>query len=319
MALRETFIPEDRNSRCPGCEYSAPHLLCGTGKPFEFRTHSLVFRQNEYHIYRCTACGLVFKDSILSDESFELLYGDVDFSNWSACQTYPSERPVLRYLDSLPAGSRVLDFGCSSGRLMEQANPRIAKWGFEVNKTAAREAVAKGIQMLADWNNLKSLQQTFDAVLLMDVFEHLSKPTILLREMTELVKTGGMLVVSTGNADCRACQTDISNFWYFRSIQHLCMITKHYAACFAEGAGLRLVSWQECSHYETKFINRTAQHLRQWIYAFRHQHPRSALVAAMDWLPILRKSATWKIPPPYSASRDHTVLFFEKTEKLGNQ
>jgi 2-polyprenyl-3-methyl-5-hydroxy-6-metoxy-1,4-benzoquinol methylase len=286
--------------------------LRGAGKPFEFRTRSLIFRQNEYRIFRCGACGLVFKNSILSDDSFELLYGDVDFSNWSACRTYPSERPVLRHLDSLPAGSQVLDFGCSSGRLLEQANPRIGKWGFEVNKTAAREAAAKGIQMPADWKNLKSLQQTFDAVLLMDVFEHLSNPTMLLREMTELVKPGGMLVVSTGNADCRACQTDIPNFWYFRSIQHLCMITKHYASCFAEGSGLRLASWQECSHYDTKFFNRTTQHLRQWIYAFRYRHPGSAIVAAIDWLPVFRKSATWKIPPPYSASRDHTVVFFEK-------
>jgi len=312
MALRETLIPEDRNGRCPGCGCSSPHPLRGAGKPFEFRTRSLIFRQNEYRIFRCGACGLVFKNSILSDDSFELLYGDVDFSNWSACRTYPSERPVLRHLDSLPAGSQVLDFGCSSGRLLEQANPRIGKWGFEVNKTAAREAAAKGIQMPADWKNLKSLQQTFDAVLLMDVFEHLSNPTMLLREMTELVKPGGMLVVSTGNADCRACQTDIPNFWYFRSIQHLCMITKHYASCFAEGSGLRLASWQECSHYDTKFFNRTTQHLRQWIYAFRYRHPGSAIVAAIDWLPVFRKSATWKIPPPYSASRDHTVVFFEK-------
>lgn len=312
MALRETFIPEDRNGRCPGCGCSSPHPLRGAGKPFEFRTRSLIFRQNEYRIFRCGACGLVFKNSILSDDLFELLYGDVDYSNWSAYRTYPSERPVLRHLDSLPAGSQVLDFGCSSGRLLEQANPRIGKWGFEVNKTAAREAAAKGIQMPTDRKNLKSLQQTFDAVLLMDVFEHLSNPTMLLREMTELVKPGGMLVVSTGNADCRACQTDIPNFWYFRSIQHLCMITKQYASCFAEGSGLRLASWQECSHYDTKFFNRMAQHLRQWIYAFRYRHPGSAVVAAMDWLPVLRKSATWKIPPPYSASRDHTVVFFEK-------
>jgi len=312
MALRETIIPEDRNGRCPGCGCSFPHPLRGEGKPFEFRTRSLIFRQNEYRIFRCGACGLVFKNSILSYDLFELLYGDVDYSNWSACRTYPSERPVLRHLDSLPAGSQVLDFGCSSGRLLEQANPRLGKWGFEVNKTAAREAAAKGIQMPADWKNLKSLQQTFDAVLLMDVFEHLSNPTMLLREMTELVKPGGMLVVSTGNADCRACQTDIPNFWYFRSIQHLCMITKHYASCFAEEYGLRLASWQECNHYDTKFFNRMTQHLRQWIYAFRYRHHGSAIVAAIDWLPFLRKSATWKIPPPYSASRDHAVVFFEK-------
>jgi len=307
----ETHIPAERDHSCPGCRTANPIALPGTGQPFENRTRSLVFRQNEYRIFRCEACGLVFKDSVLSEKMFKLLYGDVDFSNWSARPVYPTEKPVLRHLDSLSAGSKVLDFGCSSGRLLERANPRIGKWGFEVNKAAAREAVAKGIQMVANWNDLKSLQQTFDAVLLMDVFEHLSNPTALLKEMVELVKPGGMLVVSTGNADCQACRTDIPNFWYFRSIQHLCMITKQYAETFALRAGLRITSWQECCHYDIVFSNRIAQHLRQWIYGIKYRHPNSIAAAVLGRLPALCKSATWKIPPPYNASRDHAVVFFE--------
>jgi SAM-dependent methyltransferase len=312
MTTGETTVPSERNGCCPGCRTRNPAGLPGTGQPFEARTRSLVFHQNEYRIFRCGACGLVFKDSILLEEMFGLLYGDVDFSNWSACRIYPTERPVLKHLDSLPAGSKVLDFGCSTGRLLEQANPRLGKWGYEVNKSAACEAAAKGIQMVGDWKDLKSFQQTFDAVLLMDVFEHLSNPTALLKEMVELVKPGGMLVVSTGNADCRACRTDIPNFWYFRSIQHLCMITKQYAETFALRAGLRITSWQECCHYDIVFSNRIAQHLRQWIYGIKYRHPNSIAAAVLGRLPVFRKSATWKIPPPYNASRDHAVVFFEK-------
>jgi 2-polyprenyl-3-methyl-5-hydroxy-6-metoxy-1,4-benzoquinol methylase len=312
MAVGETFIPGDRNGRCPGCGCGAPQLLPGTGKPFEFRTRSLVFLQNEYRILRCGACGLVFKDSILSEEMFGLLYGDVDFSTWSACRIYPTERPVLKHLQSLPADSRVLDYGCSTGRLLEQVKPEIGKWGYEVNNSAAQEAAAKGIQMIGEREDLKSFQKTFDAVVVMDVFEHLANPTALLLDLAALVKPSGVLVVSTGNADCRACETDIPNFWYFRSIQHLCMITKHYAKAFAEWSGFRLASWRECSHYDTKFFNRMAQHLRQRVYAFRHRHPGSVISLAMDRLPALYKSATWKIPPPYSASRDHAVVFFER-------
>ncbi len=308
----ETHIPAERDHCCPGCRTENPKPLPGTGKPFENRTRLLVFRQNEYRIFRCGACGLVFKDSILSDESFELLYGDVDFSNWSACQVYPTERPVLSHLDSLHAASKVLDFGCSSGRLLEQANPRIGKWGFEVNKTAAREAADKGIRMVGDWKDLKSLTQTFDAVLLMDVFEHLSNPTALLQDMVELVKPGGKLVVSTGNADCRACRTDTPNFWYFRTIQHLCMITRQYAAHFAISSGLQIAAWNELSHYDTKFYNKLAQHARQFVYGIKYRNPHSIAASVLGRLPFLRKSATWKIPPPFNASRDHAVVFFEK-------
>lgn len=287
-------------------------MLPGIGKPFDSCTRSLVFRQNEYRIFRCRLCGLVFKDSVLSDDLLDMLYGDVDYSGWATCQVYPTEKSVLKHINCLPAGSKVLDFGCSSGRLLTQVKPEIERWGFEVNKVAAREASAKGIRMVAEWNGLSPLEQTFDAVILMDVFEHLSKPTELLNVMVDLVKPGGVLVVSTGNADCRACQIDTPNFWYFRSIQHLCMITKQYAEGFAIRAGLQISSWHECSHYDIPLSNRMAQHLRQWIYGIKYRHPRSIVASVFGRVPVLRKSATWEVPPPYNASRDHVVVFFEK-------
>jgi len=308
----KTRIPSERKGRCPGCSSQEIRCLPGIGKPFDFRAHSLVFSQKEYRIFRCCSCGLVFKDSILSEEFFELLYENVDFSNWSTYRLYPTEKPVLQYLNSLPRQSKVLDFGCSSGRLLEQANPRIEKWGFEVNKSAANEASTKGIQIVWDLVDLKSMQQTFNAVLLMDVFEHLANPTALLKDMSGLLKPGGMLVISTGNADCRACQTDIPNFWYFRSIQHLCMITKQYAETFANQTNLKISGWHESCHYDIAFSNRIAQHLRQIIYRVRYLHPQSTFGFVLDRLPILRKTGIWKIPPPYNASRDHAVVFFEK-------
>jgi len=272
----------------------------------------MLFRQTEYRILRCGACGLVFRDSILTDDSLQSLYADFDFSVWAACAVFPTERAVLMRLNSLPPSSRVLDFGCSSGRLLGQVGHQIEKWGFEINKTAARKAAAKGIRTLGDWDKLASLRQTFDAVLLMDVFEHLTKPTTLLEELAELVKPGGMLVVSTGNADCRACQIDIPNFWYFRTIQHLCMITKQYAENFASRACLRISSWHECSHYDVPLTSRWAQHLRHWTYSVRYRSPASFAASMLKRIPILRKSVAWHIPPPYSASRDHAVVFFEK-------
>jgi len=308
----ETSIPSARRSSCPACNTRNPFAVPGIGKPFNSCTRSLVFRQNEYHIFRCGLCGLVFKDSVLPEDLLDMLYGDVDFSGWATCQVYPTEKPVLKQINSLSAGSKVLDFGCSSGRLLAQAKPEIERWGFEVNKAAAREAAANGIQMIGEWNELRYSQEKFDVVLLMDVFEHLSKPTALLEHLVALVKPGGLLVVSTGNADCRACQIDTPNFWYFRSIQHLCMITKEYAEGFAIRAGLQISSWHECSHYDIPLSNRMAQHLRQWIYGIKYRYPHSIAATVLGHLPVLRKSATWEVPPPYNASRDHVVVFFEK-------
>lgn len=308
----ETSVPPDRRECCPGCGSRSVKPVPGIGKALDAPTRSAVFRQNEYRILRCADCGLVFKDSILTEEQFSRYYGDFEFSTWEASETYPTERPVLRFLQTLPPGSKVLDFGCSTGRLLAQAPRGLELHGFEINQEAAAKGAARGIRMVGKWDDLAAHAGSVDALVMMDVFEHIEKPTGLLEALLRLVKPGGSLVIATGNADSRACRVDLPNFWYFRNIQHVAMLTRKYCEFAARKFGLRIAQWHECSHYDVGLPHKAAQHLRHSIYSCLHQSPDSLAARLLRNLPGLRRCAEWKIPPPFTASKNHVVVIFEK-------
>ena len=308
----ETAIPPDRNGCCPGCSGRRVQTVPGRGLSFEDPTRSNVFRQNDYHILRCEDCGLVFKDSILTAEQFARYYDDFEFSEWEASEIYPSERPVLRLLRSLPSDSKVLDFGCSAGRLLAQLAGSYRRYGFEINREAAAKAAERGISMIEKWDDLAAHASTVDALVMADVFEHLEHPTETLESLVRLVKPGGVLVIVTGNADCRACQVDLANFWYFRRIQHVAMLTRQYCEFIARKFELRISDWCEVSHYELTLRQKAGQHLRQFVYSCQYRNPASVLSRLFRLVPVLRRCATWNIPPPFTASRDHVVATFRK-------
>lgn len=70
------------------------------------------------------------------------------FAKWENDDLFPTEAATLALLTSLPPGSRVLDFGCSTGRLLDRLGPRYERYGIEVNEPAAKIAAGRGITIL---------------------------------------------------------------------------------------------------------------------------------------------------------------------------
>lgn len=307
-----TAVPPSRSSQCPVCNSGNVRLRCGGGKPFTDRTQNRHFRQSSYQIFECSSCSFVFKDSILDSEQLTLLYSDVDFTGWENETLYPTEREVAAIVRSLPAGSRILDFGCSSGRLLAQFVDRHECLGFEINIEAAEKAAAKGIRMVDSMGSFSTYTGSMDAVLLMDVFEHLENPLPILQELVGLLKPGGTLIVATGNAECEAGRQDLANFWYFRSIQHVGMLSRNHAEFLSRQLSLRLEMWKLVSHYDASIAEKLGQHLRQLIFRQNKQHPDSFLTALLQRFPVVNRCASWHIPPPFTVSKDHVVAVWRR-------
>jgi 2-polyprenyl-3-methyl-5-hydroxy-6-metoxy-1,4-benzoquinol methylase len=109
----------------------------------------------------------------------------------------------MRTLAYLRPGDRVLEVGCSSGALTE----RIAAMGCRVTGIEVRpEAAAKARKfveqvLIGDVATmpLPLPPSSFDAILLIDVLEHLGDPTGALRRLFPLLREGGRIVVAIPN------------------------------------------------------------------------------------------------------------------------
>ncbi len=109
-------------------------------------------------------------------------------------------------------GLKVLDIGCGGGLVCEP----LARLGAEVTgidpapeNIAAAKAHAEGARLdityrTATAEELAASGARFDAVLLLEVIEHVPEVPLFLKTVAPLVKPGGLIVVSTLNRTLKA-------------------------------------------------------------------------------------------------------------------
>lgn len=296
--------------QCPGCK-SKSYLQTGAKSPgFKVRINNKTFKQEKYFIKECQKCGLLYRSNCLTTKDFSKYYKEVDHRKWESEKYFPTERVIIKILQNLPNKSKILDFGCSSGRLLSCLVSTQKCFGFEINKNASKEAEKKGIKILK-WRDLNDKKIRFDAILLVDVFEHLQKPTLVLANLIKQLKKRGHLLLVTGNADVKACRRDPSQFWYFRIIEHVIMLTKKYAVWLCEKKHLKIIKVIHKSHYDFEIKNGIKSFIKEWFFwRFRQGY---------DWekhlyrlVPQINKSETWNVAPGNLFRKDHAVVVFQK-------
>lgn len=298
---------------CPGCGGDDLETSGPPAPGFTTIVRGVAFEQPDYHCRRCRRCGLIFKSVVASPEVLARYYDAVDHRKWQAPGLFPTEEAVLGALATLPPAARVLDFGCSTGRLLSRVTGRFECYGFEINREAASEASMAGLRMLvADELFAEDAGVKFDAITMVDVFEHLDRPTELLSMLSRRLTAGGRLILSTGNADCGPAQADPANFWYFRTIEHLCMATRRYVEFAAERLGLTVVEWSVMSHYRLSPAAKAAQWARTFAFEVFHRGRSPGLRPLVAAMPYLRRARRWPERPVRYGTADHVLVVLAK-------
>ena len=111
-------------------------------------------------------------------------------------------RTVTRLLNKAPAETRTVDIGCSRGQFVGFA----AEAGFQAEGVEPAPDIAAAARALGLNVRTGLLEEqrfpdaSFDAASLFEVVEHLREPLPLLKECRRILKPGGVLLISTGNA-----------------------------------------------------------------------------------------------------------------------
>lgn len=106
--------------------------------------------------------------------------------------------------DRLRPGCTVLELGCSTGhfaKILSERGHRVV--GVELDTEAADHARAEGLDIrhgdIEQGGVLEGLSGPFDAVLAMDVLEHLRDPARVLRRLRALLRPDGQLLCTGPN------------------------------------------------------------------------------------------------------------------------
>jgi SAM-dependent methyltransferase len=295
---------------CPACGSTSSRQAGSRAPGFAAIAGGETFTQPDYSILGCGDCGILYRAPVPSEADLSRYYARTDFRKWEISGFFPTEACALKFLRELPNGSAILDFGCSSGRLLAPLAKTHRCYGVEVNQEAASAAAQKGITIVT--NLEESTTPTFDAIVLVDLFEHIAHPMDLLRTLSSRLNARGMMIVVTGNGDAAACRRDPALFWYFRTIEHLSMLTRRHADFVCNQLGLRLDRWIELSHYDLSWRERIVQRVQNFLFWQFRDRTRLARTA-LRFLPGMRGLKTGILAPTCTCTRDHLVAIFRRT------
>ncbi len=186
--------------------------------------------RGEWNLRRCLepTCGLLWLDPMPVPEDLGLAYRHY-YTHGTEARRVPRRtvahrtlRPLVRGIDSLLSrlflihssrhrqrrmflprggGRQLLEVGCGSGRrLMRLQRHGWNVTGQDVDPAAAAQIAAKGLRVLAGpLDTLRLPAESFDAIVMNHVIEHVYNPVELMSECGRLLKPGGLLVSITPN------------------------------------------------------------------------------------------------------------------------
>jgi len=183
-----------------------PCVICGAAAASVAHCDSVPGFDNLFELVRCTQCGLIRTDPAPTEEALRGYYEAYAEHMAAAGRSIMSDAEALARaqadisdLERFHAPGRLLDIGCGGGHLLRAAAQR--RWqvfGTETSEAAIaalrREFGAEHIWPAdADVRHLAPDCNSFDAVVLRHVLEHLREPGAMLRRARELLAPGGIL------------------------------------------------------------------------------------------------------------------------------
>ena len=145
---------------------------------------------------------------------------DYEAALWGEDDVHPQARSIAAFriqeaLQWLPHTGHVLEVGCGAGRMLRalhEARPGLRLCGADVSRAALARARARSADLElrlveAPDASLPAADGEFDAVLLLDVLEHVSDPGAFLAETKRVMRGGGVLHLHV------PCEGDALSLW----------------------------------------------------------------------------------------------------------
>jgi 2-polyprenyl-3-methyl-5-hydroxy-6-metoxy-1,4-benzoquinol methylase len=173
--------------------------------------HKIVLWKYNTPVVRCKSCGLYYANprwktehlfSRYTEDYWEEYAGTISHTSVDEATNNAHWSPFLWPHDGVRLTNRLLDVGCATGEFLLAARARHWQvYGVESSPigaaTAARvpgSQVHSGTLDTADYPD-----SYFDVVTMWDVIEHLQSPRRYLQRISEILRPGGLLSITTPN------------------------------------------------------------------------------------------------------------------------
>jgi 2-polyprenyl-3-methyl-5-hydroxy-6-metoxy-1,4-benzoquinol methylase len=201
----------------------------------EVGAEAVVLVKDGHEIARCSNCGLIFRRDLPETADLPRLYADdyfraqskeakgIGYLDYLADEESHrrNARRRLRLLEKMQRSGRLLDVGCAAGFFVAEA----ARQGWTASGIdLAAGPTAWGRDQLGvtletgQFLDLRSEGQ-LDAITMWDYLEHTLRPRAEIERASSLLRKGGILALSTGDADSRVAKLS-GRRWHLLTPRH---------------------------------------------------------------------------------------------------
>lgn len=180
----------------------------------------------------CNECSLVYKSSYLDDDTESTLYNLWLSKGGNRWRVSKDEVEIQRQvaIDIINqfkhingrAPISVIDIGAGEGGYLDYL-PSYERFSLDVNSASVEQNNQRGVQsILSDiCSESWAPTESFDVVTCFDVLEHLRKPDIGIRNISNLLAPGGVFIAETGNIKSFIPRYfGPQNWWYVNIPEH---------------------------------------------------------------------------------------------------
>jgi SAM-dependent methyltransferase len=238
-----SFDPDSaRKSQTRDC------VLCETATE-----HEVLFEKWGYPILRCSGCQLTSTD-IRRDFDAASIYSQGYFcgARRDGYADYAGSEPVLRkefrrMIERLHgydrSAKRLLEIGCAHGFFLLEAQRYFECYGIEISDEAAKLCQSRGLTVHCGTVESEFLKANspFDAVVMLDVIEHLQNPAEVLKMLYASLSRRGLLMISTGDWASALARIMKKHWRLMTPPQHLFFFSRKTLIDLLSKAGFRVV------------------------------------------------------------------------------
>lgn len=244
---------------------------------------------NGFNFDVCNNDGTIFLNPIPTEKTLTQFYkSSIHAYHWLRGRNIdeiviePTDSDDLQtLLNWAPAkiGQNLLDIGSSNGSFLLNANKYFKIQGIELNSLTAKVANNNGIPTfngrVEDYQGLKQ----FDVITMLQVIEHITQPSILIKEVHRLLKDDGLFYLNTPNIDSASFNYLLNRHEHVSSFEHVSLFNRKALIKTVESCGFELIYSEYCFDKDISLhdiislkISKSRFHHRQALYSPRLYH-----------------------------------------------
>ena len=192
-------------------------------------------RRYPLDLTQCTQCGLLQVTYLPPIQ--EVFHDDYRYSSSTVPDLVRHFEKYADYLaERMPAGARILEFGCNDGVLLDMLRSKgFDCVGVDASDNVAALARAKGLDVRTGFLSRDQVEEEqlagqFDAVTCSNVFAHVDDIRSTAAAVRSLLKVGGQFFIEVHDGDVLAREAQFDTIYH----EHLTYFTQATLASFAE-------------------------------------------------------------------------------------